>query len=81
MVEADIRDLLKKYEYPGDEIPIIKGSALKALEAAGPKTIFTHSIGRNNRKETVLTESEFCKRIQYLKDYGLLEEYDILEEF
>lgn len=32
LVEAEIRDLLKKYKYPGDEIPIIKGSALKALE-------------------------------------------------
>ncbi|HLB95449.1 MAG TPA: elongation factor Tu [Patescibacteria group bacterium] len=32
LVEIEIRDLLKKYEYPGDEIPIIKGSALKALE-------------------------------------------------
>jgi elongation factor Tu len=32
LVEADVRDLLKKYEYPGDEIPIIKGSALKAYE-------------------------------------------------
>jgi elongation factor Tu len=32
LVEMEIRDLLKKYEYPGDEIPIIKGSALKALE-------------------------------------------------
>jgi elongation factor Tu len=32
LVEADVRDLLKKYEYPGDEIPIIKGSALKAME-------------------------------------------------
>lgn len=32
LVETDIRDLLKKYEYPGDEIPIIKGSALKAYE-------------------------------------------------
>lgn len=32
LVEADVRDLLKKYEYPGDETPIIKGSALKALE-------------------------------------------------
>jgi len=32
LVEADIRDLLKKYEYPGDEVPIIKGSALKAME-------------------------------------------------
>jgi len=32
LVEADVRELLKKYEYPGDEVPIIKGSALKALE-------------------------------------------------
>ncbi|MEK7112309.1 MAG: elongation factor Tu [Patescibacteria group bacterium] len=32
LVEADVRDLLKKYEYPGDKTPIIKGSALKALE-------------------------------------------------
>lgn len=32
LVEADIRDLLKKYEYPGDEVPIIRGSALKALD-------------------------------------------------
>lgn len=32
LVEIEIRDLLKKYKYPGDEIPIIRGSALKALE-------------------------------------------------
>lgn len=32
LVEIEVRDLLKKYKYPGDEIPIIKGSALKALE-------------------------------------------------
>ncbi len=32
LVEADIRDLLKKYEYPGDEVPVIRGSALKATE-------------------------------------------------
>jgi elongation factor Tu len=33
LVESEIRELLKKYEYPGDEIPIIRGSALKALDA------------------------------------------------
>jgi len=33
LVEEELRDLLKKYEFPGDEIPIIKGSALHALEA------------------------------------------------
>jgi elongation factor Tu len=32
LVEEEIRDLLKKYDYPGDEVPIIRGSALKALE-------------------------------------------------
>ena len=32
MVEEELRDLLKKYDFPGDEIPIIRGSALKALE-------------------------------------------------
>lgn len=33
LVEAEVRELLKKYEFPGDETPIIRGSALKALEA------------------------------------------------
>ena len=32
LVEEEIKDLLKKYEYPGDETPIIRGSALKALQ-------------------------------------------------
>ncbi len=32
LVEEEIRELLSSYDYPGDEIPIIKGSALKALE-------------------------------------------------
>ncbi len=33
LVESEVRELLKKYNYPGDTIPIIRGSALKALEA------------------------------------------------
>ena len=33
LVEMDIRDLLTSYDFPGDDTPIIKGSALKALEA------------------------------------------------
>jgi len=32
LVEAEVRELLNKYEYPGDTTPIIRGSALKALE-------------------------------------------------
>ncbi len=34
LVEAEVRELLKKYEFPGDQIPVIRGSALKALEAS-----------------------------------------------
>jgi elongation factor Tu len=33
LVEMEIRDLLNKYEFPGDDIPIVRGSALKALES------------------------------------------------
>jgi elongation factor Tu len=32
LVEVEIRELLSKYEFPGDDIPVVKGSALKALE-------------------------------------------------
>ncbi len=36
LVESEVRELLKKNKYPGDETPIIRGSALKALEATSP---------------------------------------------
>ena len=32
LVEMEIRELLSEYDFPGDDIPVIKGSALKALE-------------------------------------------------
>jgi elongation factor Tu len=35
LVEMELRELLNKYEFPGDEIPIIRGSALKAMESEG----------------------------------------------
>ena len=38
LVEMELRELLSKYEFPGDEIPIIRGSALKALESDDPKS-------------------------------------------
>ena len=34
LVEMEVRDLLSEYDFPGDDIPVIKGSALKALEGA-----------------------------------------------
>jgi elongation factor Tu len=38
LVELEVRELLSQYEFPGDDIPIIKGSALKALESADPNS-------------------------------------------
>ncbi|MFZ0454692.1 MAG: elongation factor Tu [Ignavibacteriaceae bacterium] len=39
LVEVELRDLLNEYEFPGDEIPIIQGSALQALEAASDPNV------------------------------------------
>jgi elongation factor Tu len=38
LVELEVRELLSKYQFPGDKIPIIKGSALKAMESASSDT-------------------------------------------
>ena len=54
LVEMDIREMLSEYEFPGDDIPIIKGSALKALEAA------------QNGED--VTTNEWCKSIFELMD-------------
>jgi len=37
LVEMEVRDLLNEYDFPGDDIPVIVGSALKALENADPE--------------------------------------------
>jgi elongation factor Tu len=42
LVEVEVRDLLKQYQFPGDAIPVVKGSALKALEAVQGKA----NVGR-----------------------------------
>jgi elongation factor Tu len=44
LVELELRELLSKYEFPGDEIPIIKGSALKAMECEGKDDEICKSI-------------------------------------
>src|SRR3990172_2219736 len=36
LVELEVRELLTKYEFPGDDTPIVRGSALKALESDDP---------------------------------------------
>ena len=45
----------------------------KALEASG-NAVLTHSIGRSNLKETVLTKAEFCSRLTKLRDLGTLKD-------
>jgi elongation factor Tu len=45
LVELEVRELLSQYEFPGDEIPIIKGSALKALESGDPTSEHGKKIG------------------------------------
>ena len=44
LVELELRELLSSYEFPGDDIPIIRGSALKALESADPDSEWGQKI-------------------------------------
>jgi elongation factor Tu len=44
LVELEVRELLSEYEFPGDDIPVIMGSALKALDDGEPETENTKSI-------------------------------------
>jgi elongation factor Tu len=44
LVEVEIRDLLKKYEFPGDKVPVIRGSAMKALQGDAASEIGEKSI-------------------------------------
>jgi elongation factor Tu len=44
LVELELRELLTAYDFPGDDLPIIRGSALKALEADDPKSPDAKSI-------------------------------------
>ncbi len=53
LVEMEVRDLLTKYEFPGDTTPIIKGSALAALEGRDPE------IGENAIRELIAKVDEF----------------------
>src|SRR6202043_273064 len=44
-VELEVRELLSSYDFPGDDTPIIKGSALKALESGDPNSESGRKIG------------------------------------
>jgi elongation factor Tu len=53
LVEMEIRELLSSYDFPGDDIPIIKGSALAGLEGRDPE------IGENPIRELMAAVDEF----------------------
>jgi elongation factor Tu len=53
LVELEVRELLSKYNFPGDDIPIIKGSALAALEGRDPE------IGENSLRALLKAVDEY----------------------
>ena len=53
LVEMEVRELLSSYDYPGDDIPIIKGSALAALEGRDPE------IGENSIRELIKAVDDY----------------------
>jgi len=65
LVEMEIREILSSYNFPGDETPIIKGSALKALEGD------TSEIGKNS----------IAKLVQSMDDYFSIPKRDIQKPF
>ena len=53
LVEMEIRDLLTSYDYPGDDIPVIAGSALAAMEGKTPE------IGEESIKKLMAAVDEY----------------------
>ena len=66
LVEMEIRDLLSSYEFPGDEIPIVKGSALVALENGDAK------IGRESILELMKSVDAYIPQPERPKDQPFL---------
>jgi elongation factor Tu len=66
LVEMEIRELLSSYEFPGDDIPIIKGSALAALEGRDDE------IGKNSILELMKAVDEYVPQPERPKDKPFL---------
>ena len=66
LVEMEIRDLLTSYEFPGDEIPIIKGSALAVLENGDPKIGHDSIIELMNAVDSYIPQPERPKDQPFL---------------
>jgi len=66
LVEMEIRELLSSYEFPGDDIPIIKGSALAALEGRDEE------IGKNSILELMAAVDDYVPQPERPKDKPFL---------
>jgi elongation factor Tu len=66
LVELEVRELLSKYEFPGDDIPITKGSALAALENKTPE------IGHDAILKLMQTVDEYIPQPERPKDQPFL---------
>jgi elongation factor Tu len=66
LVELEVRELLSKYNFPGDKIPIIKGSALMALEDKDPK------LGEQAIMELMKAVDEYIPQPERPKDQPFL---------
>ncbi len=66
LVEMEVRELLSSYDFPGDDIPIIKGSALAALEGRDPE------IGENSIKALMAAVDEYIPQPDRPKDRPFL---------
>src|SRR5215470_15097474 len=66
LVELEVRELLSKYNFPGDKIPIIKGSALKALEGSDEK------LGKETIMDLMKAVDEYIPQPERPKDQPFL---------
>ncbi|WP_145347701.1 elongation factor Tu, partial [Roseibium hamelinense] len=66
LVEMEIRELLSSYEFPGDDIPIVKGSALAAVESRDP------AIGRDAIRELMAAVDDYIPTPERPKDQPFL---------
>ena len=66
LVEMEVRELLTEYEFPGDDIPIVKGSALSALEGKDEET------GKNAILELMKAVDEYVPQPERPKDQPFL---------
>jgi elongation factor Tu len=66
LVEMEVRELLSSYDFPGDDIPVVAGSALAALEGRDPE------IGENKIKELMAAVDEYIPQPDRPKDRPFL---------